>query len=100
MRLLRNIVLLLATTLALSSCLDAYEERGLCSYFGACEWGLATELDNTNYCKELGSCSDPSDQTEYTISGKPTKSTIGGGYNSSGSNAESTAGSSSGDGSE
>ena len=66
----RSILAVLAAALALSSCTDAYEERGLCSYFDACDWGLGKELDTADYCKELGSCDDGKDPTEYTISGK------------------------------
>lgn len=66
----RRILVVLAAALALSACTDAYEERGLCSYFDACNWGLGKELDTADYCKELGSCDDGKDPTEYTTSGK------------------------------
>jgi hypothetical protein len=56
--------------LALSACVDPNEERGICSYLGTCEMGLGTHID-LNYCKELGSCDDGTDPTEYTASGKP-----------------------------
>lgn len=74
MKLLLSILMMSGSALMLSACTDAYEERGLCSYFGACSMGLAQDID-VNYCKELGSCDDGTDPTEYTISGKPTHKT-------------------------
>lgn len=66
---------------AVSACVDPNEEKGICSYLGACELGLETYMD-LNYCKELGSCDDGTDPTEYTASGKPSKP-YGGGSTSS-----------------
>lgn len=57
--------------LMVASCTDAYEERGLCSYLGTCTMGMGEHTD-INYCKQMGSCSDDKDPTEYTISGKHT----------------------------
>lgn len=68
MRVFRTAFLLALGTSALCACTDAYEQRGLCSYLGTCEMGLETHID-LNYCKELGSCDDGKDPTEYTISG-------------------------------
>lgn len=50
--------------LALSGCIGVYEERGLCSYLGTCEIGNGGHM-SADYCKELGSCSDQRDPTEY-----------------------------------
>ena len=69
-RLLRNTILILAAAFSTAACVDPNEEKGICSYLGACELGLETYMD-FNYCKELGSCDDGKDPTEYTASGKP-----------------------------
>ena len=61
--------IILTVLLCLSACTDAYEERGMCSYLGTCEMGNGKHFQ-ADYCKDLGSCSDSDDPTEYTTSGK------------------------------
>lgn len=80
MRTLYRWILITLAATAASACVDPNEEKGLCSYLGTCELGLETYMD-LNYCKELGSCDDGTDPTEYTASGKPSK-TSGGGISS------------------
>lgn len=85
---LRWILLALTSTVA-SACVDPNEEKGICSYLGTCELGLETYMD-LNYCKELGSCDDGTDPTEYTASGKPSKPSGGGITNSTDSSNSSS----------
>ena len=73
MKILRQWMALVAAAAAISGCVDPNQEKGICSYLGTCEMGLGTYMD-FNYCKDLGSCSDSSDPTEYTASGKPSVS--------------------------
>ena len=77
MRVVISALVILGSMLVLSACTDAFEERGLCSYFGACEYGLGTDLDTIDYSKELGSHSAPGDPTEYTVSGKHSGGKLG-----------------------
>lgn len=74
---------------AASACVDPNEEKGICTYLGTCEMGLETYMD-LNYCKELGSCDDGTDPTEYTASGKPSK-VSGGGISNTDSSSSSSA---------
>ncbi len=93
MKMLRWILLALTATAA-TACVDPHEEKGICSYLGTCELGLETYMD-MNYCKELGSCDDGTDPTEYTASGKPSKASGGGVTNTDSSSSSGASGASS-----
>ncbi len=83
MRLFVTCIVAACSVLVLSACVDPFEEKGICSYLGTCEMGGGT-YHNLNYCKDLGSCDDGKDHTEYTISGKPSKSDASGSESSAG----------------
>jgi len=70
MKRIRSWIVILLTTALVAACVDPNQEKGICSYLGTCEMGLETYMD-FDYCKDLGSCDDGTDPTEYTASGKP-----------------------------
>ena len=60
--------IILVALLGLSACTNAYDERGLCTYLGTCEMGNGEHF-KADVCKDLGSCSDKRDPTEYGARG-------------------------------